>query len=267
MRIFSIAGIFVFIFVIGVNLFSSSTGITGLTKRDGGVGCICHGNHEPTPGVSVFFDGPDSASPGQTVDYKIKVAHGPAITGGFNVASWTGTIDTVSSDTTVRRQSGELTHKFPKQFANDTVSWTFKYTAPLTPQYDTLYAVGNSTNNDLQADTADQWNFSANFPVRVGIPIGIVNNSNTASSFFLEQNYPNPFNIESKIKFQIAKRGKVKLALFDVLGKEVGILLDSEQQPGVYEISFDGTGYPSGVYFYRLVTGEYSQTKRMVLAK
>lgn len=266
-RLIYTVSLVIFLFVIGVNLFSSSAGITGLTKRDGGVGCICHGNHEPTPGVSVFFDGPDSALPGQTVVYKIKVAHGPAITGGFNVAVYAGTIDTVGTDTTLRRQSGELTHRFPKSFVNDTVFWTFKYTAPIMPQYDTLYAVGNSTNNDLQADTSDQWNFSANFPVRVGIPIGIVNNSNTAGSFFLEQNYPNPFNIESRIKYQIAKRGKVKLVVFDMLGNEVGILLDSEQQPGVYEISFNGTGYPSGVYFYRLVTGEYSQTKRMVLAK
>jgi len=263
----------VFLLIVGVNVFSSSGGITGLTRRDGGIGCICHGNHQPTPGVSVFFSGPDSASLGQTIIYRIKVVHGPAITGGFNVASFAGVIDTVASDTSVRRQSGELTHRFPKAFVNDTVSWTFKYTAPLTPQYDTLYAVGNSTNNDFQADTSDQWNFSVNFPVRVGIPIGIANIGNTLYEFSLEQNFPNPFNSGTVIGYQLSVGGLVTLKVFDVLGKEVAELVNGEESAGSHKVKFDGRNLPSGVYFYQLsivnerLSTNYRETRNMVLVK
>jgi hypothetical protein len=85
--------------------------------------------------------------------------------------------------------------------------------------------------------------------------------------FTLSQNYPNPFNPKSNIKFQIAKSGYVKLVVSDALGKEVSVLVNEQLQPGTYEVEWDGTYFPSGVYFYKLIAAGYTETRKMVLVK
>jgi hypothetical protein len=85
--------------------------------------------------------------------------------------------------------------------------------------------------------------------------------------FSLSQNYPNPFNPSTNIQFQVAKLGDVKLVVSDALGKEVATLINEQLKPGTYEIKWDGTNYPSGVYFYKLITADYSETKKMALIK
>jgi hypothetical protein len=89
--------------------------------------------------------------------------------------------------------------------------------------------------------------------------------------FKLEQNYPNPFNPKSKIKYQIAntqkENQKVELIVFNVLGEKVSTLVNEVQNSGTYEVEWDATNYPSGVYFYKLTTQQFKQTKRMVLIK
>ena len=96
------------------------------------------------------------------------------------------------------------------------------------------------------------------------------------SDFKLMQNYPNPFNPSTKIKFTIpqfplhggdGRGGLVTLKIYDVLGKEIAILVNAEKQPGVYEIEFDGSNLSSGIYLYRLTTGEFSDTKKLILIK
>jgi Secretion system C-terminal sorting domain len=91
-------------------------------------------------------------------------------------------------------------------------------------------------------------------------------------SFKLYQNYPNPFNPTTKIKFSIppskgARGMNVRLVIYDILGREVVTLVNEKLNPGTYEADWDGTNYPSGVYFYKLVTNSYSETKKMVLLK
>jgi hypothetical protein len=92
--------------------------------------------------------------------------------------------------------------------------------------------------------------------------------------FVLEQNYPNPFNPSTKIKYQIpaslnpSQGGTfVQLIVYDILGREVTVLVNEEKQPGIYESVFDGSNLPSGIYLYRLTAGEYSETKKLVLLK
>jgi photosystem II stability/assembly factor-like uncharacterized protein len=96
--------------------------------------------------------------------------------------------------------------------------------------------------------------------------------------YSLLQNYPNPFNPSTKIKFSIplsrgvprstSGRGVLaKLSIYDLLGREVTILVNQQLQPGTYEVEWDGTNYPSGVYFYRMTAGAFSESKRMVLVK
>jgi hypothetical protein len=91
--------------------------------------------------------------------------------------------------------------------------------------------------------------------------------SEVPNNYLLSQNYPNPFNPNTKFKIQIAKVSNVKVVVYDVLGKEIAILVNEQLKPGSYEVEWDGSNYPSGVYFYKLITDSFSETKRMVLIK
>jgi hypothetical protein len=83
----------------------------------------------------------------------------------------------------------------------------------------------------------------------------------------LYQNYPNPFNPTTLIGFSISDRGFVSLKVYDVLGKQVTTIVNEEKLAGTYQIEFDGSKLPSGVYFYRLIAGSYIQTKKLLLLK
>jgi hypothetical protein len=90
--------------------------------------------------------------------------------------------------------------------------------------------------------------------------------------FKLYQNYPNPFNPSTKIKFDISpSRGArgvtTRLIIYDILGREIAVLVNANLNPGTYEVEFDGSNHPSGIYFYRLTAGEYNECKKMVLIK
>lgn len=94
-----------------------------------------------------------------------------------------------------------------------------------------------------------------------------LNQGEIPANYFIEQNYPNPFNPETNIKFGLPKSGNVKLAVYDITGKEVAVLLNDFKQAGSYIFSFNGSNLSSGVYFYRIVSGDFADTKRMILVK
>jgi len=83
----------------------------------------------------------------------------------------------------------------------------------------------------------------------------------------LYQNYPNPFNPVSKIKFYISKPADTKLVVYDVLGREVMVLLNEQLKQGLYEVEFKGSNLPGGLYFYQLTSGEFYETRKMILLK
>jgi hypothetical protein len=85
--------------------------------------------------------------------------------------------------------------------------------------------------------------------------------------FSLLQNVPNPFNPSTLIKYKLAADSHVALQVYDVLGRLVKTLVNEDQRMGNYLVKFNGTGYTSGVYFYRLKAGSYSVTKKMLLMK
>jgi hypothetical protein len=95
----------------------------------------------------------------------------------------------------------------------------------------------------------------------------ITNNKNIPSSYNLYQNYPNPFNPVTKIKYDIPKQGFVNLRIFDILGREVKILVSELKTVGSYSIDFDASDLPSGIYLSRFECNGYVITKRMVLVK
>ncbi len=86
-------------------------------------------------------------------------------------------------------------------------------------------------------------------------------------AFELLQNYPNPFNPTTNIEFRIANSGLVTLRVFDVLGREIGTLVNEVRPAGLYKVRWDASSLPSGVYFYQIHAGDYVQTKKLVLAK
>jgi len=85
--------------------------------------------------------------------------------------------------------------------------------------------------------------------------------------YSLSQNYPNPFNPSTKIKFSIKVPGNVTLKIYDVLGREIATLINNEYQAGSYSIDFNASGLSSGIYFYRLESGSFVQTNKMMLLK
>jgi len=85
--------------------------------------------------------------------------------------------------------------------------------------------------------------------------------------FALEQNYPNPFNPSTNVRFQIADLGLASLRIYDVLGREIATLVNEELKPGSYEVTWDASGRASGVYFYRLQTENYVDTKKLMLVR
>jgi hypothetical protein len=111
-----------------------------------------------------------------------------------------------------------------------------------------------------------------------GNSIGIISiGGEIPKSFSLSQNYPNPFNPVTKIRFDIplsrgvdavGRRGVLtQLIVYDVLGREVASLVNEQLQPGTYEVEWDGTNYPSGIYYYTINAGSFFQSKKMVLIK
>ena len=85
--------------------------------------------------------------------------------------------------------------------------------------------------------------------------------------YFLNQNYPNPFNPVTNIKFGIPEGGNVRLVVYDLLGREVSVLMNEHKNPGTYEVKFDASHFASGIYFYSLQTERVTETKRMLLVK
>lgn len=87
------------------------------------------------------------------------------------------------------------------------------------------------------------------------------------AAFSLEQNFPNPFNPVTQINFSLSKSGFIMLQVTDITGREVTRLIEDSYAPGTYRIDFDASRFTSGVYFYRLQTAEFTQTKKMILIK
>ncbi len=93
------------------------------------------------------------------------------------------------------------------------------------------------------------------------------NNSVLPTKFDLSQNYPNPFNPSTTIKYQVPQNSFVSVNVYDVLGNEVRTLVREEKAAGSYELRFDAGNMPSGVYFYKIQAGNFTQTKKMILMK
>jgi DNA-binding beta-propeller fold protein YncE len=111
-------------------------------------------------------------------------------------------------------------------------------------------------------------NYNSNSYSLVTLPvISVKNISNKTGNFILLQNYPNPFNNSTILRFELSKASNVKLVIYDIRGKEAGVLLNGKLDPGIYETVWQAVNYSSGIYFYKLVTDKHVSTGKMCLTK
>ena len=116
--------------------------------------------------------------------------------------------------------------------------------------------------------TLDPASQNINKIIRFSVPaVSYAGESGNKMNYILGQNYPNPFNPLTKIKYSIADPSQVELVVFDTLGKEITKLVNGYQNAGNYEVSFDATEFPSGIYYYKLKSGNFSSVKKLVVLK
>ncbi len=140
-------------------------------------------------------------------------------------------------------------------------SWGFSNGYSNNALYVTGYGIGNGTGCDI---------ITLKYSTLIGIsPVS----EEIPHQFSLEQNFPNPFNPSTKIRFDISGTSSALtfLSVYDILGREVSTLVNEELKPGTYEVDWNAEGgaadCPSGVYFYKLTSGKFSETKKMILMK
>ncbi len=108
-----------------------------------------------------------------------------------------------------------------------------------------------------QVDFGGQYEYSDEIEIEVNGPL----------SFALEQNYPNPFNPSTNIRYSVPETGQVKLAVYNLVGEEVAVLVNDVLEAGFYEITFNASNLPSGTYFYKVENSSAVQVKKMILLK
>lgn len=141
---------------------------------------------------------------------------------------------------------------FTKNFGLTKLSSTSTYWASGTAQYHDL--IGCIIDGVLYGDTS--LNTTNIEPI-----------SNIAQNYTLSQNYPNPFNPTTTIKFQIPKLEFVNLKIYDLIGREIETLISENLNTGEYSVSWNASNFPSGMYFYKLYTDGFTETKKMLLIK
>jgi len=109
-----------------------------------------------------------------------------------------------------------------------------------------------------------QVDFDGNFEFSPEIAVSLI-----VPQFSVKQNYPNPFNPSTKIEFSIPKSGNVKLSIFNAIGQEVAVLINENMEAGNHNFQFSSDNYQlsSGIYFYKVISGKYSETKKMILLR
>jgi hypothetical protein len=139
----------------------------------------------------------------------------------------------------------------------DTSTNSYDWTIPNTPSQNCLVAV------QLKSTLA----FIKNPLVFTISAVSGVETSPKPLSFCMQQNYPNPFNPSTSVKYQIPEKGFVNLKVYDLIGKELATLVNETKNAGFYEVHFDASELPSGIYIYQIRSNNFISTKKMMLIK
>jgi hypothetical protein len=196
-----------------------------------------------------------------------------------------------------------LYRTYNKGLSWDSVQTTVKFSAlEVNPDFENILYGGDSSGVYISTNFGNNWSLYNNSFSPSKFVIGISKDPGSADTFYvattknvykvwasflvgmqnennfipdkyvLHQNFPNPFNPTTKIKFDIPlwreKEGRVlSLKIYDILGKGIATLVNEQLQPGTYEVTFDGSNIPSGIYFYKLEIENYIETKKMLMVK
>jgi hypothetical protein len=340
-----VAVLVTFFFLSTTYTFGYPGGITGYTLKGSSPGCTCH-TSSSSSSVTLTIQGPTNLNPGETGNYTVQMTYTSSISAaGMDIASSDGSLAT--SDSKLKVSGSELTHP-SAQTGTTSLSWPFKFTAPLTAGTVTLYATGCAIKS--------RWNHAPNFSINVSaLPVELVSfqanlskksvnlnwatatelnnagfdverrfnngtwekiyfiagngNSNSPKQYrytdpslsnpgiysyrlkqidndgsyeyskivevnytapigySLEQNYPNPFNPSTIISYNLPIGSNVKLVVYNAVGEIVKILENQYKEAGYYHVNFHQTGLPSGILFYKLEAGPFSELKKMILVK
>lgn len=238
------------------DVFAYPNGIAGRTKKTSTQGCgSCHSQGTSITGV---ITGPDSVIAGQTYTFTLTLTTtGGSGKYGVDIAAKTGTLAVISGQGlkvsgTELVQSSAITWVSPKAI-------TFSYTAPAVTGTDTLYAT-------VDRGYSGAWNWAPNKGIKVYSATGIISNE-IPVKFSLSQNFPNPFNPTTTISFDIPKSEFVNLSVYDLSGKKVDELVNSNLQAGKYSTLWNASKLSSGVYFYKIQAGEFTEVKKLTLIK
>jgi hypothetical protein len=249
------------LFGISVLVYAYSNGVSGCTLKSTSNGCGrssgCHSTSSNSS-VTVTLSGPDTVLAGSNNNYTFSVStSGTFSRGGIDIAVSDGTLG-IGTSTGIKMSSGEVVHS--ARFTSATTK-TFTFTAPSTPGTITMYGTGAAGSS-----SPPPWNNAPNKTIVVKTISGIENNV-APVSFSLSQNYPNPFNPITKIDYSVTKSGNVKLAVYDILGNQVYTLINHKHEAGNYSVEFDGSKLSSGTYIYKIESGNFTSTKKMLMIK
>ena len=193
-----------------------------------------------------------------------------------------GSVDTTNFRAQYLTASGDggLTWKTPVRITPTTpvMDWTYASMTPVSDMDSNYYYVNMTIQKDTipgsfvqgatNGPSLAQQMFTRIIIRRDSLITGNKNLSGEIpNNYNLYQNYPNPFNPTTNIRFEISQTSLVKLIVYDILGREVATLVNEKMSAGRYGIEWNGSGYPSGVYIYRVTTNEFSDVKKMVLIK
>lgn len=237
-----------------------SSGITGVTLKNG-QGCTCHGGL--ASGVTVTINGPASLQVGETGNYTVTVTGGPLVKAGTNIAASTGTL---TAGTGLQLMSGELTHTAPKSPDNNTVTFSFQYTAPATTGNVTLYANGNSVNDNGGSD-GDSWNFASNKVISVTniIPVELssFSSSVTGSDVTLTWSTATETNNKGFVieKLRVNPSGDEELKEGE--WKNIGFAAGSGTSTEKRSYTFTDKNVAAGTYKYRLVQTDFDGSSKI----
>ncbi|MFZ4620755.1 MAG: T9SS type A sorting domain-containing protein [Bacteroidota bacterium] len=173
----------------------------------------------------------------------------------------------------IYREEGNYFSKPEKIFSCDKSvrSWTDSTGKKGVQYFYYISSVGRSEDNTGIGQTPPGALRSSRYYTQTSYPVSmltmIVDPTDTPRSYRLQQNYPNPFNPATTIVYQLPVSGNVTLKVFDVIGREVLVLVNDVRSAGVYSAMVDGSKLTSGVYFYRIESGNFRQTKKMILLK
>ncbi len=222
-------------------------GSAGVTYRNNGVG----GNIFGSPNAVKFGDS-QSALPVELSSFSAD------ITGNGIILNWQTATEVNNYGFEIEKaiDNGQLTMDnwnkigFVNGSGNSNSPKSYSYT-------DNSAVAGNYSYRLKQIDVDGQFEYSDVVEVTIGVP----------TKFELLQNYPNPFNPVTSIKFSLPRKSKVLLKVYDILGKEVAELVNEEKPAGEYTVQFNGANLASGVYFYRISTGNFTNVKKLILMK